>query len=488
MGILNRRAVIRVLGIEYQGVNGLFGNVLSMLSIAELGIGAAIIYNLYRPLEEGDTESVKSLMRFYRKCYIIIGIAIAVIGTAIIPLLPHIIKDYDLPYPLTSIYLWFLLDSSLSYFLSYRRSILIADQRNYIVNLFDTAYAFFVRMAQIIVLVLTGNFMLYLAGMLVFRVVENTAIYLYAGKLYPYLNDRNVLPIRAGVLEDIRTKVRGAVFHKVGGFVVLGTDNILISRYFGLAVSGIYSNYYLITSTISYIVSTCVSSATAGVGHMLVQTDKEDSFEIFKEIRLLNFAFSVLGAAGIRCVATPLIELLFGKAYVFEDLVILVLAINFFYQALRGTYSVFKEAAGILYEDRFVPIIESVVNIVASILLLNRFGVAGVFMGTIISSLVLYFYTYPMFVYGRVLGRGASGYYLELLWETVLMAVTLGVTGWLCRIPCSWGAFAVVIRNTGISVLVSGVLLFAGYAAWKPETKKLMARLTGVLHAKKVSD
>lgn len=485
MGFVNRKAVISILGIEYQGINGLFGNVLSMLSIAELGIGAAIVYNLYAPLENDDRESVKSLMAFYKKCYWIIGIAIAVIGVALIPVIPNIIKDYTLPYPLAKIYLWFLFDSALSYFFSYRRSLLIADQQNYVVNLFDAGYAFLVRVGQILVLYLTGNFILYLVCLLVFRLAGNLLIYLYAGKVYPYLSEKQVSPLTVSVFEDIKTKVKGALFHKVGGFVVLGTDNILISKFIGLAAAGIYSNYYLIINTLNLIVNMCISAATASIGHMLLSEDRKGSFEVFKEIRLLNFTVTCIFAAGIYCVATPLIAFVFGEEYILDKLTLTVLTINFGFQSMRTVFSVFKEAAGILYEDRFVPIIESVVNIVTSIMLLKRFGLAGVFMGTIISSLVLYIYTYPKFIYKSVLQQPLKEYIFEFLWQSAVFFCCVYGCSALCGFVFEQNLLLGCLLRFVITIGGSTITVAVGYLIWKKETWCLFLRLKGAMNGRK---
>lgn len=482
MGILNRKAVIAILGIEYQGINGLFGNILSMLSIAELGIGVAIVYHMYSPVRENDTISIKALMDFYRRCYLVIGSFVIVVGIVIIPLLPHLVKDYSLQYPISQIYIWFLLDSGVSYFLSYRRSILIADQSNYIINLFDTVYALLVRTAQIVVIILTKNFIAYLVCMFVFRLADNVLIYSYTNRRYPYLKEKGIIAVRSNVLEDIKTKVKGAVFHKIGGFVVLGTDNILISSFFGLSETGIYSNYYLIINTLYSVITMCITSATASVGHLLLEEDHDRSTEVFKEIRMTNFLITCIAATGIYCLATPMICWLFGEEYSLDRFTVLVLAVNFVFQAMRGTYLSFKEAAGILYEDRWVPVAESVINIVASIVLLQYFGLAGVFMGTIVSSLLLYGYSFPILVFKGLLKQKISEYYIELFWEGLVVAVCFIAANWVCSGIQGTSVIFTIFAKMVMIFLVSTFILVVTYVLWKKETKGLFHRIKNLIH------
>ena len=219
LGIVNRKAVIAFLGIEYQGINSLFGNILSMLSIAELGIGTAIIYHLYRPLSEGNLQAVKSLMNFYRKCYYAIAMAVLIFGLLVIPFLNMFIQGYTLLYPLWFLYIWFLADVVLSYLFTFKRSILIADQKNYLVLLCDLLYQFFSKIGQIVVLFCTRDFICYLAVMVISRLAENFLINGLANRKYPFLKGNDSISLEKEILDDIKQKVKGAVFHKIGGFL-----------------------------------------------------------------------------------------------------------------------------------------------------------------------------------------------------------------------------------------------------------------------------
>lgn len=481
LGIVNRKAVIAFLGIEYQGINSLFGNILSMLSIAELGIGTAIIYHLYCPLSEGNLQAVKSLMNFYRKCYYAIAMAVLIFGLLVIPFLNMFIQGYTLLYPLWFLYIWFLADVVLSYLFTFKRSILIADQKNYLVLLCDLLYQFFSKIGQIVVLFCTRDFICYLAVMVISRLAENFLINGLANRKYPFLKGNDSISLEKEILDDIKQKVKGAAFHKIGGFIVLGTDNILISKFFGLMTVGIYSNYSLIINSIKNICNQIMSATTASVGHMLAEHNEEKSRSIFKEMQILNVFIHHCDGVGIYCVATPLVSLLFGKEYIVSEFTLFVLACNFFIQGMRCVFGIFKDAAGILYEDRFIPLIESAVNIAASIILLKRYGLAGIFMGTILSSMILFGYTYPFLVVKRVLKGNVKVYFCEQIWLVVLNLGSLVSAKWMCGLAVMESLMLQILWNCVISVVVAFLIYFLGYAIWKKETKLLLYKLKSLL-------
>ncbi|MDD3416140.1 MAG: hypothetical protein PHY47_19430 [Lachnospiraceae bacterium] len=475
--LFNQKILIDTLGIDYQGVNGLFSNVLSMLSIAELGIGTAIIYHLYRPLSEGDEETVIALMQFYRKCYCVIAFVILALGLLIMPFLGMIVTTNTTSYSLNIIYGFFLLDAVVSYLFTYKRSILIADQRNYVVIICDIFYQCGVKLGQVVILWVTHNFLLYLSLLVTGRVLENLLINHISNRRYPFLKNKNDFSLSKDILIDISKKVRGAVFHKIGAFVVLGTDNILISRFLGLTIVGIYSNYYLITNAIKSICSRVLSAATAGVGQLLVEKDEKKIYMVFSEMQILNGALLVCATTGIYCAITPAIVFVFGKKYVVEELTVFVLAFNFYIQGMRTVYNMFKETAGVMYEDRYVPIIESIINISASLVFLYYFGLAGVLLGTITSSLVLYAYTYPILVYSKILKRPISEYVKELLWITAVVLLSMLLSKQIC-VSCFYEkTLTQLLFNSSISIVVSVSSFVFLYAIWKKETGNLLIRI-----------
>lgn len=415
INFVGKTVLIKVMGDQYNGIAGLFSNVISMLSIAELGIGSAIIYNLYKPVKENDTSAIKSLMCFYRKCYHIIAIIILSAGICILPFIKIIAGNVSTKESIYILYLFFLADSVVSYFFSYKRSILYVYQKNYIITFFDILYNFIMQLSQIAILLLTRNFLYYLSVMVICRLLENICINVYVNRQYCFLDDKEILPLPAKTKEDIITKVKGLMFHNIGTYIVLGTDNILISKIAGIIAVGFYSNYAAIFNPLSSILKQMITAVQASVGDLLVEKNYEKNYLIFKRLELLNFWLYSAVSISLFYVVQIFIELWLGKGYLFDDGVVFVLVLNFWQNGMRNAPAVFKGAAGIFYEDRIVPVAESIINIVISITLGVKFGIVGIFIGTFISSLCLFFYSYPFLVYKRVLKRLPREYLLSLL-------------------------------------------------------------------------
>ncbi len=429
VNFLGKTALIKVMGDQYNGISGLFANIISVLSIAELGIGSAIIYNLYKPVKENDIEAIKSIMRFYRKCYHTIALIVLMVGLCILPFMESIVKDVPIRDNVYTIYLFYLADSVASYVLSYKRSLLYVYQKNYIISIFDALYNLFMQVSQIIILLLTHNFMLFLAAMVFCRVVENVCIHIYVDRHYSFLFGGDVMPVSDSTKRDIITKVKGLMFHNIGSYVVLGTDNILISKLIGVVEVGFYSNYNIIFGSLSSILKQIVTAVQASVGNLLVEKDYEKSYQIFRKLELLNFWLYSVVSISIFYVVQDFIKVWLGERYLFSKGVVFCLVLNFWQTGMRNAMAVFKGAAGIYYEDRFIPIAESVINIVASILLALKFGIAGIFIGTFISSLCLFLYSYPFLVYKRVFNRKPKEYYFSLLRFTAEWVFCITLTG-----------------------------------------------------------
>ena len=453
IGLLAQKLFISILGLEYAGLNGLFSNVITMLALADLGIGEAVVFHLYKPLKDKDEDMVRSLMNFYRKAFRIVAGIIAVIGVCLIPVLPYITGKSEVDMNLTLIFLIFLADTVFSYFLSYKRAILYADQKNFFISMIHMIYLISVNTAQLLMLYFTRDYYAYLLVKLAFRVFENVAIAAIANKLYPYLKEKSVKPLEKNILADIKKKVGALFFHKIGSFVVNGTDNILISVFLGLSKAGLYNNYFIVIDAATKLINPAIGALTPSVGNMLVSEDREHSFKIFRRMRFMNFWIAAVAATTMFVMIQPFVGFWFGAKYLLSVYVAMILSLQFYQLLMRGTFSAFQDAAGIFYENRFVPLIESLLNLVSSIILLKMFGLAGVFMGTIVSSLALWCFSYPKFVYTKLFGRKWSDYILEMAGYLAVFIIVFGAT-----YIASYGV-DLLIPYGGIKLMAADLLL-----------------------------
>lgn len=461
VGLVAQAVFIKILGSEYLGLNGLFSNVISMLGIVELGMGSAIIYNMYKPIAEEDHEKIKSLMQFYKKSYRIITLIISIIGIMIIPFIKYIvdIESVTVDINVYLVYILFLLETICSYILSYKRSMLYADQKEYITNIIHMGYTILVNTMQLTFLYFTHDYYLYLIIKVMMRLVENIVISSYVNRRYSYLLDNNVTKLDSKTEKDIFQKIKALFFHKIGTFIVSGTDNIIISKYLGLVTVGLYSNYYMIINAVQTVINHIIQATRASVGNLLVTESKTKQFDIFNKIRFVNFWISCFSSICIFVIMDSFITIWIGYKFVLPTKVLLVLVINFFIVSSRSTYGAFKEAAGIFYEDRFVPIIESLLNIVLSIIFVKKFGLMGVFMGTIASGLVLWCYSYPKYVYNKLFGRKISDYIKETIYYFIIFILIAGFTYSLAILISFDNVYLQFISNVLIALIVPNVIM-----------------------------
>lgn len=459
IGFLVQKVFLSILGTEYLGLNSLYTNIVSMLAIADLGIGSAIIYNLYEPVAKNKKEKIKSLMRFYRNTYRIIALIIFVIGLIIIPFLGIIVGKTTIPNAeLIILFILFLLDTVSSYLLSYKRSLLYADQKIYITSIVHLGYLVIMNSLLIGCLLLTKNYYLYLIIKIICRILENVVISIIANKKYPYLKDKDAKKLSKETINDIVLKVKGLIFHKIGSFFVLGTDNIIISMFLGVTIVGLYNNYYLVIYALTTLICQGFTSFTASVGNLLALESKERVFQVFKRIRFLNFWVASYTAVSILVVMESFISSWYGTEYLLDTSVLIVLVINYYLTVMRYNISIFKEAAGIFHEDRYVPIIESIVNIVASLILLKFFGLTGVFLGTIISNLILHFYSYPKYVYKELFKDNYQNYFKSIFTYFILFIFIASFTFIICSIIKVDNSFIQMIINIGISLIIPNLI------------------------------
>lgn len=406
-----------------------------MLSISELGFGIAIIYNLYKPVAENDIEKIKTLVKYYQKIYRIIALIILGIGLCLLPFIPLFVGDISIDVNLQLTFILFLSDSIVSYLMTYKRSIIQADQKEYFISKINIIYLLLVNIVQIIILLLTKNFILYLIIRVFFRLLENISINHVANKKYPYLKDKDIVPIEEELKKNIHQKVKGLLFHKIGDYVVSGTDSIIISMTLGLNQLGLYNNYYFITNYVNILFGQIFSSVTSSVGNLIVEDKSKKTLQIYKTMLFANSWIYCFCAICLFVLIEPFITIWIGEEYVLSKGVLLAIVLNFYVQGLRKTDTTFKEAAGIFFEDRYISIIEAVINIVFSLLFVKFFGLAGVLMGTICSTMVLFLYSFPKYIFKRLFGKRYIDYFkihaLNLLKTGIVFILSVTIMSFL---------------------------------------------------------
>ena len=264
MQFIVRTVFIKMLNSEYLGINGLFTNILTILSFAELGVGTAIVYSMYKPIAEDNKKKINSLMKLYKKSYNYIGITIFILGLFVLPFLNKIVGNVNnVKESLSIIYILFLINSASSYFFSYKKSIIIAHQKQNIIDIFDSVFYLVKSMIEVIALIVFKNFIVYIVIGIIATLAENICISKKADKLYPFLLNKESDDLSKNEKSKIFSNVKSLVIYKFGGIIMNGTDNILISYLINVSTVGLCSNYIMIISAIKSILSNALNGITA---------------------------------------------------------------------------------------------------------------------------------------------------------------------------------------------------------------------------------
>lgn len=415
LNFISRTVLIKCLGEQYLGVNGLFANILSMLSLVELGVGSALIYLMYKPMAENNEERLGMLMNAYAKIYTVIGAIVLIVGVALTPFLNFFMKETPNIEHLSLIYILYVLNAAGAYFFSYRASIINVAQKNYIVNLVKFKFTILQYIFQIAILIIFKNYILYYVCALMATVLGNWAVYIKAGKMFPFIKKRGKEHLTISEKGEIKKNVFAMFFHRMGTFIVFGTDNIIISKFVGVIEVGLYSNYTMIISALSTAINLLFTSVTASVGNLMNHEEKEKSYVIFKNVFFANSWIVVFCSVCLMVLFNPFIRIWLGDDYIFDNVVVSVIVFNFYLTHIRLPANVFKEASGLFWNDRYKSIIESIVNIVFSLFLVERIGILGVFIGTTISSLAVCVWVEPYVLYKHYFKRNLLEYFRMLI-------------------------------------------------------------------------
>ena len=446
---INRYYFIKMLGKTYLGVNGLFTDLLGALSLIELGIGPAMAFSLYKPLAIDNKEEIKALMNMFKKAYTIVGVIFIGIGILFVPIYPFFIKTLPHISNLNLIFLLFVINTGLSYFYSYKRTLLQSDQKKYLDVVWHTVITMLSTVVQISILISTQNYILYLVTQIVATWGENYILAKVALKYYPYLSEMDIKPLSQKIKKEIKINVGAMLFHRIGGMVRTSTDNLLISKFLGLAVTGAYSNYSLMINSISNLFSQIFSAILSTVGHFHVTETPERQEKLFYKINYINFVLASFVSICFFALVNQFMLIWVGKQYIFKVIVVFWMVLRFYLDMMRKTPWMFCEAAGIYWQGKTKPIWEGMVNLVFSIILVSNFGIVGIFVGTVVSIILIDLTIEPHLVFKYILKSNKRVYYMKytfyllvmltggfLISEIIIIIPFKGIVGFLIKAIC----------------------------------------------------
>ena len=454
---------IKMLNDEYLGVNGLFTNIITMLSLADLGIGIAIPYSLYKPLAKKDEHKINVLMNFYKKVYTIIGIAVLLIGLSLTPFLGLIIKDIPKNVPhLSLIYILFVIHSASSYFFVYKKFLIDSDQKGYITSRIIFTFSTLLSIIQIILLITTKNYILFLLSSIILVIIQNIYISSKANKLYPFIKNKTDEKLEKEDMEGIKKNVSSLFIYKVGTVIMNGTDNIIISKFIGLIIVGFYSNYVLIINSITTVLNQIFNAITSSIGNLVVTTNKKRSKEVYDNLNFANFWLYALFGVCIIVLINPFINIWIGKKYVMGFSIVFLLVLNFYVLGMQSVTNSFRNAYGLFWIAKYRPIIMVIINIVISVVLVQFIGIEGVLIGTLISRLVTTAWLDPYIVHKYGFEISPKSYYIDYLKYLVIFIAISTILNYFVSMIAINNIFILILIAilVVISVNVILVLLF----------------------------
>jgi len=478
-----RTVFINTLGKEYLGLNGLFSNIMQFLSLAELGVGAAITFSLYEPIAKQDEEKIIVLMKLFRKAYCVIGIVILCIGISLTPFLNFFVKEMPDISNIKIIYLLNVLSSAMSYFYSYKSTFIIANQKNYIV----TNNRYIINLISIIFrcisLFIWNNYMIYLIIQIFFVFAENVSISIQADKLYPVLKKKTDKRLDDETKKAIIDDVAALITHRIGAIVVFSTDNLLISKLFGVITVGLYSNYSLLITAIESIVGHFFNAVIAGVGNLRFTADKEKQYDTYKVIFFINYIIYSFCITAFAVLIQPFIKIWLGDDFLMSNLCVSFILINFFIKGMRQTNIMFNSTYELMKYYKFMPIPEIIINLLVSILLSKYIGVVGIFMGTTVSTVCTCLWIEPRVLAKYGLNMKLKDYFFKYCLYLILTGVILSVTYYIASFITLIGVSGFIIKVFIVAV-VPNTLNFMIFRKTN-ELKVLIDIIKGFINIKK---
>lgn len=457
LGFISRKVFIDNLGSEYLGINGLMSNVLSMLSLVESGIGVSIVYNLYKPLAQKDEKKIISLVQLYKKTYIFLAILVLGLSILIYPIMLRLIdKNISIIY-ISIVYFIFVLKNIISYLYAHKWSLINADQKGYVLTRVNILFTIITLGVRILVLNYTKSYILYLIIEIIVIMIQNLFNSKIVDKYYPYIKTREKFDVDTTVKNNIVRNVRALFLHNIGGYCVNGTDNILISAFINLKTVGLYSNYTMIIGQLGSLISPILGGINASIGNLIATENNDKSYDIFKVIYLVNFWIYSFCVIFLFNLLEPFINWWIGEGYLLDRVTFIVVLVNFYLTGMRISISTFKNKAGIFVQDRYMPLIEAVINLGASIILVKYIGLAGIFLGTTISTISIVFWNVPRLVYKNVFHKPLIQYFNRYIIYGILTIIVGGMTTFLCNILVEGNKFIDLCMRGIVCILVVNI-------------------------------
>lgn len=398
-----RTVFLWFLSKEYLGINGLFLNILELLSLAELGIGSSILYRMYKPFSERNEEKISAYINFYKKVYRILFVIVTAMGLLLSPFIKFIVDTSEVPADVNImlVYFLFLAQSASSYLFVYKQSVVRADQRSYQISIFTMLKDLAINFVRIVFLIITGNYELVLFVGIVVQILLNGLYSFFITCKYKSIFQKRET-LNKEEKRDIMKDTTGLLCHKIGSVVLSSTDSIILAKICGLVSVGLYSNYSIIVNAVTEFVNKFLGNFAPVVGNYALKSSKENIYEMYVKLEFANLWIAGFTTTCLYVLLNPFIKIWLNDSFLLDDAVVLVICLQHYLKASWLITSTMIEGCGLFAKDKIRPLIESVLNLMISIVLAYYYGIIGVFLGTVISGACTYYWRGPYLLFKHI--------------------------------------------------------------------------------------
>lgn len=484
LSFVSRTVFIKFLTAEYLGISGLFSNVLTVLSFAELGIGDAMTYAMYKPVKEDNRKLVNQLMVVYKKAYTGIAVVVGAIGLGLSFFLSFIIAEPpDIPESLQLIFWLYVVNNMASYILTYKKSILIAYQENYIVSEVQQIASLIQQIAQMIVLCFTKQYILYLIIQILCTILNNIIISVVVKKRYPWINEKDGEELPQEVSKEIFKNVKALSISKIAGVVSNGSDNIIISKFVGLSSVGVASNYTMIINSLNGILWNGLSSLTSSFGNFNVDSTIGQRRKLFNELFLCSYWLYGFMTIGIITLANSFVQLWVGSNYLVPQGVVLALVLITYISGVNFPVYTYQSTLGMFDKMKIPYVLFAVFNILLSILLGKNWGLFGVYIATSITRLCTSEVLSGYYVYRYGLKLSPLKYLKKYVIYFLILILNILVTNYAVSLVQIAGIIGFSIKVVTCTVVCNAIYFVCFFRT--TEFRNLLIRAKGLLSSRR---
>lgn len=468
VNLITQRVFLNSLGQDMLGLRGLFNNIITVLSLAELGLGTAIVYSMYKPLAQQDHKTTCALLNYYAKIYHVIAATVTALGVAFLPFIGFFIKDSIDVWYARVIFMFFIARTVITYLFSYKVNLFVADQKRYVYTNISLVFTIVINVAAILILHYTKHYILFLSVNVALLFLQNIVTSMMADHAYPYIKERKKAVLDKGLKSTILKNSTALVLQRVGSVCVEATDNMVLARMTSLGIVGLLSNYNLIIMAVRNLMRQFFSAVTASIGNLAAEEKWNELEAWFWRIMFANFWLFGFGAICLFTLLSPFVGLWLGSQRILEPIVVFLLSLNFYLIGMNQCTQVIRDGAGLYRNLRLMPLLEGLVNLIVSIVLAHFFGVIGVLLGTLIGFVTCSLWVQPFVVFREAFQKSQWRFYRRYALYFIVTLAIGAITVYACGFVVFSNKYVSFIAKMAVCSILPNACFMALF--WKDKS------------------